>query len=102
MDKNKLLRILLWLEILFLAAFVILIVTNIYVDGNAAVITLDAFRKIIMLLNGIFLFATAIARTVVKYKANLIKYNAAVATICVIAALFVFFVSYFFLVIWPS
>lgn len=100
MDKNKLLRILLWLEILFLAIFVILIVTNIYVNGDAAVITLDAFRKVIMLLDGIFLFATAMARTVVKYKANLIKYNAAVATICIVAALLIFVVVYFFLVIW--
>lgn len=100
MDKNKLLRILLWMEILFLAAFVILIVKNIYVNGDAAVIALSTFSKILLLLDGVFLFATGIARTIVKYKANLIKYNAMVVTVGIIAALLVFLVVCFFVVIW--
>lgn len=100
MDKNKLLRILMWLEILFLAVFVILIVTHIQVNGDAAIIALSPWSKIVMLLDGLCLFAAAIARTAVKYKANLIKYNAMIATICIISALLVFVVVYFFVVIW--
>jgi len=100
MDKNKLLRILLWCEILFLAIFIILIVTHLKVVGNAATIVLDVWTKILLLADGLLLFASSIARTIIKYKSGMAKYNATVATLCVIGALLIFVVVYFFAVIW--
>jgi len=100
MDKEKLLRILMWCEILFLAIFVILIVSNLHVNEDAVTIVLSLWTKICLLLDGALLFASAIARTVVKYKSGLIKYNAALATVCVIAGLFVVVAVYFFINIW--
>lgn len=100
MDKNKLLRILMWCEILFLSLFVILIVTHLHVEGNAVTILLDTWSKILMLADGVFLFSSAAARTIVKYKLHLIKYNAMLLTNCIIIGLFIVAASYFFINIW--
>lgn len=97
MDKEKLLRILMWCEILFLAIFVILIVSNLRVDENAVTIILSLWAKIGLIADGVLLFASAVARTIVKYKLKLIKYNTMLLTNCVIVGLFILVVVYFVL-----
>lgn len=97
MDKEKLLRILMWCEILFLAIFIILIVTNLHVDENAVTIILSLWAKIGLIADGVLLFASAVARTIVKYKSKLIKYNTMLLTNCVIVGLFILVAVYFIL-----
>lgn len=95
MDKKTLLRILMWCEILFLAVFVILIVKNLHVDENEVSIILSGWTKGLLIADMTLLFASAEARTIVKYKLELIKYNTMLLTSCIIVGLFIVVLAYF-------